>query len=105
MPEERLISSINDSVKERARIEKINKDFNELIDLKYRLSKPKIKEIRKDIYRIVNKKIKEAGKSLKLEKNLSKLKRYQNYDDIEYRGIRGVKIYLVYQLMKIITNQ
>ena len=91
MPEERLISSINDSVKERARIEKINKDFNELIDLKDRFSKPKIKEIRKDIYRIVNKKIKEAGKSLKLEKNLSKLKRYQNYDDIEYRGIRGVK--------------
>ena len=55
MPEERLISSINDSVKERARIEKINKDFNELIDLKDRFSKPKIKEIRKDIYRIVNK--------------------------------------------------
>ena len=32
-----------------ARIEKIKKDFNKLRD---RLSKPKIKEIRKDLYRI-----------------------------------------------------
>ena len=31
------------------RIEKIKKDFNKLRD---RLSKPKIKEIRKDLYRI-----------------------------------------------------
>ena len=28
---------------------------------------------------------------LKLEKNLSKLKEYHDYDDIEYRGIRDVK--------------
>ena len=28
---------------------------------------------------------------LKLEKNLSKLKKYYDYDDIEYRGIRDVK--------------
>ena len=54
MPEERLINSINKSVKESwknfddARIENIKKDFNELRD---RLSKPKIKEIRKDLYR------------------------------------------------------
>ena len=44
MPKERLISSINESVKESERTEKIRKDFNELRD---RLSKPKIKEIRK----------------------------------------------------------
>ena len=37
-----------------ASIEKIKKDFNKLRD---RLSKPKIKEIRKDFYRIENKKI------------------------------------------------
>ena len=71
MPEEKLISSINESVKESeknfddARIEKIKKDFNELRD---RRSKPKIKEIRKNLYRIENKKIKEIEKSLlKLE--------------------------------------
>ena len=48
--------------------------FNELRD---RLSKPKIKEIRKDFYRIENKKkIKELEKNfLKLEKSLSKLKK------------------------------
>ena len=61
MSEKRLISSINESesVKESekkndvARIEKFKKDFNKLRD---RLSKPKIKDIRKDLYRIENKK-------------------------------------------------
>ena len=58
---EKLISSINESkpVKEKnfddARIKKIKKDFNELRD---RLSKPKIKEIRKDLYEVENKKLK-----------------------------------------------
>ena len=37
-----------------ARIKKIKKDFNELRDL----SKPKIKEIRKDLYEVENKKLK-----------------------------------------------
>ena len=57
MSEERLLSSLNkwESVKESernfdyARIEKMKKYFNELRD---RLSKPKIKKIRKDLYRI-----------------------------------------------------
>ena len=57
MSEERFWSSLNKSepVKENennfddARIEKIKKYFNELRD---RLHKPKIKEIRKDYYRI-----------------------------------------------------
>ena len=38
-----------------ARIKKIKKGFNELRD---RLSKPKIKEIRKDLYEVENKKLK-----------------------------------------------
>ena len=57
MSEERLISSINESepVKKSeknfddARIEKTKKDFNKLKD---RLSKPKLKEIKKDLYKI-----------------------------------------------------
>ena len=61
MSEERLLSVLNEleSVKESgrnfddAKIEKIKKDFNKLRD---RLSKPKIKKIRKDLYRIENKK-------------------------------------------------
>ena len=102
MSEERLISSINESepVKEseknfdKARIEKIKKHFNKLKD---RLSNLKLKDIRKDLYRKENKKnlstttINETEKVWKLEKNLSKLKKYYNYDDIEYRGVRGVK--------------
>ena len=58
---EKLISSINESkpVKQKnfddARIKNIKKDFNELRD---RLSKQKIKEIRKDLYEVENKKLK-----------------------------------------------
>ena len=53
MSEERLISSIKELVEDTERMEKIRKDFNELRD---KLSKPKIKEIRKDFYGIENKK-------------------------------------------------
>ena len=61
MSEERLISSINESepVKESekncydARLEKIKKDCNKL---RVRISKSKIKEIRKDLFGIENKK-------------------------------------------------
>ena len=70
-------------------IEKIKNDFKKLRD---RLSKPKIKEMGKDLHRIDNKKIKEIEKNLlKLRKSLSKLKKYHYYDDIEYKGIRIVK--------------
>ena len=89
MSEERLISSINESVKESennfddARIETIKKDFNELGD-------KKIKEIRKNLYRIKSKNKREKS-FLKLEKHLPKLKKYYDYDDIEYRWTRDVK--------------
>ena len=46
-----------------ATTEKIKKDLNELED---RLFKHKIKEIRKDLYRMENTKIKEIEKTLKL---------------------------------------
>ena len=60
------------------RIEKIKKDFNKLRDILL-----KIKEIRKDLYRIENKKIKKVEKNLKSEKSLSKLKKYHDYDNIQ----------------------
>ena len=62
MSKDRLISSINESKPvieqnfDDARIEKIKKDFNELRD---KLFKPKIKDIRRDLYRIENKEMKE----------------------------------------------
>ena len=64
MSEERLLSPLNKSelMKESeknfdaARIETIKNDFSKLRD---KLSKPKIKDIRKDLYRIENKKLQE----------------------------------------------
>ena len=41
---------------------------------------------------------------LELEKNLSKLKKYYDYDDTEYKGI-WIQIYLICHLMKIIISQ
>ena len=77
------------------RIEKIRKEFNES---RHTFSKPNINEIRRNLYEIENKKnlfeskIKKIEKSLtELEENLSKTKKYFDYDDIEYRGIRNVK--------------
>ena len=94
MSEERLVSFINEleSVKESEktfdgeRIEKIKKDFNKLREIFKTnhlnlLFKPKLKEIRKDRYRI-EKIIKDIEKNLlKLEKSLSK--KYHDYDDID----------------------
>ena len=79
----------------KAIIEKIKKEFNES---RYKFSKLKIKEIRKNIYEIENEKnpsqskIKVIERNLTdLEENLSKTKKYYDYDDIEYRGIRNVR--------------
>ena len=65
--------------------------------MRNRFLKPKIKEIRKNLYEIENKKnlsklkIKETEKNLlELEKSLSKLKKYYDHDDTEYIGIREV---------------
>ena len=93
----------------KARIEEIRKEFNEL---RYKFSKLKIKEIRKNLYEKENEKnlseskIKEIEKNLtELEENLSKTKKYYDYDDSEFRGIRNVRVYLICQSMKIIINQ
>ena len=59
--------------------------------------KPKIKEIRKNLYEIEKKnlsesRIKGTEKSIfELEESLSKLKKYYDYDDAEYKGIRDIK--------------
>ena len=79
----------------KARIEEIRKEFNES---RYKFSKLKIKEIRKNLYKIENEKnlseskVKEIERNLtELEKNLSKTKKCYHYDDIEYRGIKNVR--------------
>ena len=60
----------------------------ELNKLRHKFSKPKIKEIRKNLYEIEsnkNQKIKET------EKSLSRLKNYHVYDDAEYIGIMDAR--------------
>ena len=79
----------------KARIEKITKEFNES---RQEFSKSKINEIRKNLYEIENEnnlfesKIKDIERNLtELKENLSKTKKYYDYDDVEYKGIRNIK--------------
>ena len=106
MSEDRPLSALKESgsLKEsekpktnfsKARIEKIRKEFNES---RHKFSKSKINEIRRNLYDIENEnslfesKIKEIERNLtELEEGLSKTKKYYDYDDIEYRGIRNVR--------------
>ena len=86
------LSKINFS---KARIEKIRKEFNES---RHKFSKSKINDIRRHLCEVEDEKnlfaakIKEIRRNLlELEENLFKSKKYYNYDDIEYRGIRNLK--------------
>ena len=79
----------------KARIERITKEFNES---RHKFSKSKLNEIRKNLYEIENEKnlfqwkMKEIERNLtELEENLFKPKKYYDYDDTEYKGIRDVK--------------
>ena len=97
MSEDELLSALNLSERNfsKARIEKIRKEFNES---RHILSKSKLNEIRRNLYEIENEKnlfaskINEIGRNLfELDENLSKTKKYYDYDNIEYRGIRNVR--------------
>ena len=101
MFKERSVSVLNESESveseknfDDAKLKQIKKDFNELRD---RFFKPKIKKIRRNLYEVENKnnlsaqKVKEIENLLELEKNLFELKKYYDYDDIEYKGIRDVQ--------------
>ena len=79
----------------QAKIEKIRKEFSKS---RYKFSKLKLKEIRKNLHGIENEKnpseskIKAIERNLtELEENLSKTKKYYDYDDTGYRGIRNVR--------------
>ena len=101
MSKERLLSALDESESawsgnnfNNARIEKI-RDFNKLRD---RFLKLEMKETRRNLYEIKNKKnlskskIKEIEQNLiELEESLFKLNKYYDYDDIKYKGIRDVE--------------
>ena len=97
MSEDELLSAFNLSETNfsKARIEKIRKEFNES---RHKFFKSKINKIRRNLYEIENdknlfsSKINEIRRNLlELEENFSKTKKYYDYDDIEYRGIRNVR--------------
>ena len=67
-----LIESESAKCLDNAKIKKIREDFNELRD---RLLKPKIKEIRKNLYEIENKKNLSALKLKEIKKILLNLKK------------------------------
>ena len=81
MSNDKLLGALKVSEnKNKTRIERIRKEFNES---RYKFSKLKIKEIRKNLYEIENEE--------NLDENLSKTNKYYDYDDIKYRGIRDVR--------------
>ena len=91
---------------DNAKIKKIREDFNKL------KLKPKIKQIRKNLYEIENKKdlykskAKEIERNLfELEENLSRHKKYNDYDDFEYKGTRDVGNLFNQSIIKMIISQ
>ena len=65
---------------------------------RHKFSKSQINEIRKNLYEIESENnlfestIKDTEIILtELEENISKTKKYYDYDDIEYKGIRNIK--------------
>ena len=76
------------------RLKKIRKDFNEL---RHRFLKPKIREIRKNLYEIESKKNLSRSKIKKrlknsfwVKKKSFQVKKYYDYDNIEGKRIRNV---------------
>ena len=97
IPEDKLLSALKASESQNnfdeTRIKKIREENKKL---GHKFAKSEIKEIRKNLYEIKNEKSLSAAKEIEeyllgLEKNLSKLKNYYDYDDAEYRGIKDVK--------------
>ena len=72
----------------KPRIEKIRKEFNES---RHKFSKSKVNKIRRNLYEIENTKNLSVSKIKVIEKIFSKSKKYYDYDDVEYKGIRDVK--------------
>ena len=99
MSKENLLSALESADSRNnfnnARIKKIREDFNKLRD---RFLKPKMKEIRRSLYEIENKKnlskskIKDIEQNfIELEESLYNFNKYHDYDDIKYYGIRYIR--------------
>ena len=74
--------------------ERIDVIREELQELSYKLSKSELKEIKKNLYQIANKKdLLESKKKYldELDEKCRKLDKYYHDDDFEYRGIKNVQ--------------
>ena len=92
MYKDKLLSDLKESEKnfDKTRTEKIREEIKKL---QHKLFKSEIKEIKKTIFRRQKtKRVFLHQKYLhKLEGKLSRLKKYYDYDDAEYKGIKYVK--------------
>ena len=94
MSKTRLLSSLIKPKTDKERLKNIREDLNKL---RHKFSKPKIKEIRNNLYEIESNKNPSIQKIEEIEKSLSRLKKYHNYDDAEYIGIRAIRNLLFIQ--------
>ena len=91
MSKDKLLSALKTSENKKNFDKTKTKKIREgLKKSQHKFSKPEIKEIRKNFYEIENKKSLSAPKEnkkylLKLEEKLSRLKKYYDYDDAEYK--------------------
>ena len=83
-----LLNSLIKPKIDNERLKNIREDLNKL---RHKFSKSKIKEIRKNLYEIESNKNLSTQKIKEIEKSLSRLKKYHDYDDAEYIGIRDVR--------------
>ena len=97
----KILDEITKAILSKKRIEDIRKDVNKW---RHMFSKSKINQIRKSFYDIKNSKniskskIKKIEKDLlDFEKDLSKPKKYHNYDEM-------LEVYLISHSIKIITK-
>ena len=86
MPEDELLSALKESERnfDKTRKEETKYKFN---DSRHKFSKSKINKIRRDFYEIENKKDLSASRLKEIKENLSRSKKYYDYDDYEYIGI------------------
>ena len=92
---DRLHEVFKKQSKNKERIDNIREDLK---DLSYKISKSELKEIKANLYDIEKRKkisTKKTNKYLdELDKKILQLKKYQDYDDHEYKGIKDIKYLL-----------
>ena len=78
--------------------ERINTIRQELKDLSYKLSRSELKELKKNLYNIEERKQFESKKTKRyldeLDKKILKLDKYHYHNDYEYRGIKNIQNFL-----------